>query len=415
MIERLDLTTGQIEPFLDVSSQITTDGEGGLLGLAFDPNYAQNGYFYVDLTNTSDDTEVRRYQVSTGNPGQADPTSMTLDHHGRPSPPAAPITRRGGSALARTGIFTSRWGMAAAAAILTGTAKTLETLLGKMLRLDVSNDAFPDDPTRNATRSRPTIRFVNTPGVAPEIFALGLRNPFRDSFDRDLGTFYIGDVGQDRFEEIDIGAAGANYGWNVFEGNASFQPGPLGPGTLTSPIYTYDHTVGHAIIGGYIYRGESEGLQGQYFFADEVDDKIFTLQQQSDGSWAATERTSQITPDVGSIVAPTSFAEDSVGNLYLIDLTGNIYRLTPNAAATDAGDNLSGGDGNDTIYGGAGNDDHQPAAPGPTSFMAVTAAISSTAAQATTRSSAVRAPTNLSSRWATAPTSFPIFRPVTVT
>ncbi len=352
MIQRLDLTTGQIQPFLDLSSQITTAGEGGLLGLAFDPNYAQNGYFYVDLTNLADDTEVRRYQVSSPGPSQGDPASATqiisVDQ------PATTNHKAGWIGFGPDGDLYVALGDGGGGGDPLGNGQNAGTLLAKMLRLDVHGDDFPADPSRNYAIPADN-PFLNTPGALPEIFALGLRNPFRDSFDRDLGTFYIADVGQDRFEEVDIGTAGANYGWNVFEGPSSYQPGPLGPGTLTGPIYSYDHTVGHAIIGGYVYRGESDGLQGQYFFADEVNDKIFTLQQQGN-SWSATERTSQIVPDVGSITSPTSFAEDGIGNLYLVDLAGSVFRLTPNVTSTDAGDNLSGGGGNDTIYGGSGND-----------------------------------------------------------
>jgi glucose/arabinose dehydrogenase len=351
-IKRLDLTTGQIQTVLDISSQVTTVGEGGLLGLAFDPNFSQNGYFYVDLTNVNDDTEVRRYQISPGNTAQADPASalqiISVDQ------PPTTNHKAGWIGFGPDGDLYIALGDGGGAGDPNGNGQNPGTLLAKMLRLDVHGDDFPADPTKNYAIPRDN-PFVSTPGVLPEIFALGLRNPFRDSFDRDLGTFYIGDVGQDRFEEVDIGTAGANYGWNVFEGPASFQPGPLGPGTLTGPIYSYDHTIGHAIIGGYVYRGTSDGLQGQYFFADEVDNKVFTLQEQG-SSWVATDRTSQLIPDVGAITAPTSFAEDIVGNLYLVSLDGKIYRLTPNVSSTDADDTLNGFGGNDTIYGGAGND-----------------------------------------------------------
>ena len=353
-IQILDLGTGQLTTFLDISSDVTTAGEGGLLGLAFDPNYAQNGYFYVDLTNTSDNTEVRRYQVSAGNPQIADPNSalpiITVTQPGTTNHKAGWIS------FGADGDLYVALGDGGGGGDPLGNGQNPQSLLAKILRLDVHGDDFPNDPTRNY--AIPTDNpFVGVAGVAPEIYALGLRNPYRDSFDRDLGTFYIGDVGQDKFEEIDIGKAGANYGWNVFEGNSSFQPGPLGPGTLTSPIYTYDHTVGHAIIGGYINRGESEALQGQYFFGDDVDNKFFTLQQQTDGSWVATDRSAQLNfTSGGSLANPTSFAEDGLGNIYMLELGGDVFKLTPNAAAADAGDSLHGGGGSDTIYGGSGND-----------------------------------------------------------
>jgi Ca2+-binding RTX toxin-like protein len=171
-----------------------------------------------------------------------------------------------------------------------------------------------------------------------------------------LGTLFIGDVGQGAYEEIDIGQGGANYGWSVYEGPA-LRPnsGTLGPGTLTFPIHYYDHTVGRAVIGGQVYRGQSDGLQGQYFFADEVVGRVFTLQQQGT-SWVATDRTGQIVPDAGAITNPTSFGEDLSGNLYLTDIDGDVFRLTPNAVSNDVGDVLYGLAGDDIIYGGTGND-----------------------------------------------------------
>src|SRR5262249_34429194 len=187
-------------------------------------------------------------------------------------------------------------------------------LLGKMLRLDVRTDAFPADPTRNYAIP-PDNPFVGTAG-ADEIFALGLRNPWRDSFDRGLGTFFIADVGQGMWEEVDIGANGANYGWRTFEGPATFSPStPLGPGTPTTPIHSYDHPVGHSITGGYVYRGQADGLQGQYVFADFVDNKVFTLHFNG-SAWVATEITNQIVTDGGPVNSISSFGEDALGNLY---------------------------------------------------------------------------------------------------
>ena len=203
-------------PFLDVSSQILTDGERGLLGLAFDPNFASNGFFYVDLINTSGDTEIRRYHVSS-NPNIADPASatpiITIDQ-------AIASNHKGG------------W-------IGFGPDGYLYAALGDgggggdpRQRAEHQQPARQDAADRRAWRrlSRrsqratmrcpPTIRSSERPG-ADEIFALGLRNPWRPSFDRALGDFYIADVGQNQWEEIDLGQIGANYGWNVFEGPAA--------------------------------------------------------------------------------------------------------------------------------------------------------------------------------------------------
>ncbi len=313
-IKILDLASGQVSttPFLDVSSQIGTISEQGLLGLAFDPNFASNGLFYVNLTNTSGNTEIRRYHLSA-DPNVADPASATQiisivqpfgNHNG------------GWIDFGPDGYLYAALGDGGSAFDPQGNGQNMDSLLGKILRLDVHGDDFPADASRNyaVPLDNP---FVGTAG-ADEIFALGLRNPWRDSFDRALGDFYIADVGQNAYEEIDIGQSGANYGWSHFEGPIVVGGGSnLSGGTLTAPIYFYDHTVGHSITGGYVYRGGGEALQGQYFFADFVEGKVFTLR--FDGSsWIATDRTSQVITDFGAVNNPSSFGEDARGNLYLV-------------------------------------------------------------------------------------------------
>ena len=353
LIKVLDLNTGQVlaTPFLDVSSQILTDGERGLLGLAFDPNYASNGLFYVNLINTSGDTEIRRYHVSA-NPNVADAASatpiITIPQ------PAASNHKAGWLGFGPDGYLYAALGDGGGGGDTFHTGQNINDLLGNVLRLDVHGDAFPGDATRNYAIPADN-PFVGTAG-ADEIFAFGLRNPWRNSFDRALGTFYIADVGQDHWEEIDIGQNGANYGWNTFEG-PDLSPGgdPLTGGPAVAPIYAYDHTVGHSITGGYVYRGEGEALQGQYFFADFVQNKVFTLRFNG-SSWVATERTSQIVPDVGTVNSPSSFGEDARGNLYLVDFGGEIFRLTPIVASADQADILRGLGGNDMLFGGSGND-----------------------------------------------------------
>ncbi len=350
VIKVLDLNTGQISatPFLTVA--VDSTGERGLLGLAFDPNYATNGYFYIYRTvpGTTAHNEVDRYQVSSTT-GVADPASetpvITLDNLGPANHNAGWI---GFGPDGDLYIATGENGTPS-------NAQTLSNLLGKILRIDVHSDAFPADPNNNYAIPVDN-PFIGTAGARPEIFALGLRNPFRDSFDRATGDFFIGDVGQNTWEEIDIGAKAANYGWPAVEGPQN-NGGALGPGTLTAPIYFYDHTVGQAIIGGYVYRGMSDGLQGQYFLGDEVAGKIFTLR--FDGtSWVATDRTSQIVTDAGVINNPSSFGEDGRGNLYLVDIGagGDVFRLTPVVSATDQADWLRGFGGDDMLYGGAGED-----------------------------------------------------------
>jgi Ca2+-binding RTX toxin-like protein len=354
-IKILDLKTGDIksQAFLDLSNDIVTSGERGLLGLAFDPGFANNGFFYVSLINKSGDTEIRRYEVSSGSPNRADPSSgmliLTVDQ-----PSGRTNHKAGWLGFGQDGMLYAALGDGGGAGDPDSNGQDINTLLGKMLRLDVSADAFPRNPQRNY--SIPSDNpFVGVAG-ADEIYALGLRNPWRNSFDRGTGDLYIADVGQQRWEEINLGAPGANYGWKIFEGPEEFSPEtPNGGGVLTEPVHFYSNEVGNSITGGYVYRGSSEGLQGHYFFADFADNKIFTML--FDGAdWVADERTSQIQPNVGAINAPASFGEDAEGNLYLVDLDGEVFRLTPNVVSADKGDTINAGGGNDLVFGGSGHD-----------------------------------------------------------
>ncbi len=353
IISVLDFRSGATRPFLDISSTVTTVGEGGLLGLAFDPGYAQNGLFYVNVTDTNDDTQIRRYIDPTRDSAPADPASrvdlLTIDQ------PAGLTNHKGGwLGFGPDGYLYVPTGDGGGGGDPSGNAQNPLSLLGKLLRIDVRGDGFPDDAARNYAIPSDN-PFVGSAGVAPEIWALGLRNPFRASFDRSTGTLFIGDVGQSAMEEIDIGAAGANYGWNVFEGTLDFRAGPLGPGTLTAPIHSYDRGVGQTVIGGAVYRGGSDGLQGQYFFADFIAGKVFTLRDTGAG-FVATDRTAQIVPTAGTIDAPTAFGEDAVGNLYLVDFDGELFRLVPSTNSADLGDTIDGQGGNDAIHAGGGND-----------------------------------------------------------
>jgi glucose/arabinose dehydrogenase len=351
-IKILDLASGRVvaTPFLDVSSQIATDGERGLLGLAFDPDFANNGYLYINLSTISGNTEIRRYHVDSSNPNVVDPASATpilsIDQS------TSPFHKAGWLGFGPDGDLYISVGDGGGTGNPLHSGQDIHTLLAKILRIDVHG---APDPGLNyhIPSDNP---FVGTDG-ADEIFAFGLRNPWRPSFDRALGDLYIADVGQDRWEEIDFGQKGANYGWNAFEGPVAFPGGdPVNnAGPLVFPIYAYDHTVGHSITGGYVYRGEGEALQGQYFFADFIQAKVFTLR--FDGSsWVATDRTAQITTDFGAINDPSSFGEDARGNLYLVDFDGDVFKLTPTVASADQGDVLRGMDGNDMLFGGSGND-----------------------------------------------------------
>jgi len=353
-IKIVDTASGQVAatPFLDVTTEISTAGEGGLLGLAFQPDFAASGVFFVNLTNASGDTEIRRYRVSGSNPNIADASSASLVI-GVNQPDGLTNHKAGWLGFGPDGYLYAALGDGGSPGDALNSGQDVNSLLGKMLRLDVASDAFPSDPTRNYAipSSNP---FVATAG-ADEIWALGLRNPWRDSFDRATGTLYIADVGQSAWEEINIGAAGANYGWKIYEGPAPFSAGSPSAGTLTFPIHAYERTVGRSITGGYVYRGESEGLHGHYFFADFVLSKLFTLH--FDGAaWNATDRTAQIVTTAGALGLPSSFGEDGRGDLYVVDWDGEIFRLSPLVASADQADHLDGGPGNDLLFGGSGDD-----------------------------------------------------------
>jgi glucose/arabinose dehydrogenase len=331
-IKILDLNTGAVTPFLSVT--VDPSGERGLLGLAFDPNYASNGFFYIYETVTTGGThnQVVRYQVSGGVPTNPQlvinlgPLSAATNHNA------------GWMGFGPDGDLYIATGENANGA----NAQDLTNLLGKILRIDVHDGLPYDIPSDNP--------FVGAGGgVREEIFAYGLRNPWRPSFDSATGTFFIADVGNAAFEEINIGQKGANYGWPNAEG---FGSDPA----YVNPIHAYSHNGGAAsITGGYVYRGEADGLNGQYFFADFVQSRLFTLR--FDGSsWVATERTGQIHTDIGSVDSPASFGEDARGNLYIVDFGGEVFRLTPSVVSSDAGDTLAGGAGNDRLFGGAGAD-----------------------------------------------------------
>ena len=353
IIKIIDLATGATlaQPFLNLSTEVNTVGEQGLLGLAFHPQFTANGLFYVYLSTPTGDTEVRRYQVSSSIANIADPAtrqtvamfdySSTTTNH-----------RAGWLAFGPEGYLYVALGDGAADP---ASAQRLDNSRGKILRIDVNADAFPGDPNRNYSVPGDNPDLISgIPGDASAsgIYAAGLRNPFRNSFDRGIGDFFIGDVGSVSFEEINRGQAGANYGWPATEGVFDQDAFP----NFTQPIYSYPHGAGASVTGGYVYRGPGEGLHGQYFFADFVTGQIWTMRFPPAGGVVITERTSQIIPNVGQINNPASFGEDALGNLYVVDLDGDLFRLTPQTSSADLGDLLLGGGGDDMIFGGGGND-----------------------------------------------------------
>ncbi len=339
-IRVMDRTTGVISasPFHTIGN-ITKGGEQGLLGLAFDPNYATNGHFYVNYTDSNGDTQIERYSRSAGNPLQADATSahkiMSIDQ---------PASNHNGGWLGfspNNGYLYIASGDGGGGNDPNNHAQTITNdKLGKMLRVDVHGDDFVGDDSRNYALP-PTNPFVGGAGD-DEIWAFGLRNPWRASFDRSTGDLYIGDVGQGAREEINFQAAnaigGANYGWRLREGLIQTPGigGPTPPGAI-DPIYDYPRSDGQAVTGGYVYRGPDPALRGEYFFADFVSDNLWSLKRDGNGVWQVTDWTNELVLTnldglplgINTLGNISSFGEDIFGELYIVDYDGEIFRVAP--------------------------------------------------------------------------------------
>lgn len=327
-------------PYLTVP--VSSDGERGLLGLAFDPDFASNGRFYVDYTRGGSggdvgDIVVARYQasgnpmtsntaISTGTPLLTIEHSQNNNHNGgwigfRPNDPGRLYVAVGDGGSGNDP---------------PNNAQNVNVLLGKMLRIDVSGPGAYSIPSDNPFASG---------GGAPEIYDYGLRNPWRNSFDRQTGDLWIADVGQSALEEIDFHAAGTpgglNFGWRSKEGTLITGlngPGPF-PG-LTDPIHEYGFGgTRETVTGGYVYRGGSiPSMQGHYFFGDFLLGRIWTLQKSGSSIIGPVEWTSQLDPDGpgGFSWAQNlaSFGEDASGELYMVALgSGDVYKVIPEPSA----------------------------------------------------------------------------------
>ena len=295
-------------PFLDVSALVSCCGEQGLLGLAFHPHFVANGFFYVDYTNTAGDTVIARYQVSA-DPNVADPSSaqilLTIPQ---------PFSNHNGGQLAfgPDGFLYVGMGDGGGGGDPGNRAQNLGELLGKILRIDVDGASPYAIPATNP--------FRNTSGARPEIWAYGLRNPWRFSFNRRTGDLFIADVGQNHIEEVNFqsaaSAGGENYGWRRMEGTLCYDPSSeCNDGTLTLPILEYDHSQGCSITGGYRYRGARfPQLVGRYFYGDFCSGRIWGATE-SDQAWSSTALT-----DTPPYI--TSFGEDEGGELYVVHYGG---------------------------------------------------------------------------------------------
>jgi len=316
-------------PYLTVTP-ISAGGEQGLLGLAFHPNFASNGLFFVCYTDTSGDVKVVRYQAnapfaSTDTADAASATDvLTIPH------PAFPNHNAGWIGFGPDGFLYICAGEG------NGSAQDLATRLGKVLRVDVDADDFPADPANNYAIP-PSNPFYGSATALPEIWLSGLRNPWRASFDRATGDLWIGDVGGTAFEEVNFvpaGAGGGNFGWGCMEGLGCTQGGQCfcnDPG-LTLPVYAYPHTSGNAcIIGGYRYRGSAMcSFQGLYFFGDFTSSRIWTVEWNGSGVQALTDRSTELAAGGGPPISLiTSFGEDAAGELYVCDAQGDVFRIEP--------------------------------------------------------------------------------------
>jgi glucose/arabinose dehydrogenase len=288
------------EPFLDIRRRVLSGGEQGLLGLAFHPDYARNRRFYVNYTDVNGHTNVVEYR---SNGQRALPATARrvffvrqpyANHNG------------GGLAFGPDGRLYIGTGDGGAGGDPENRAQSMSSLLGKMLRLNVDRR-----------------------GARPEIVAVGLRNPWRYSFDRANGDLYIGDVGQGALEEINYvprrtwSGGLLNYGWDVYEGRSQYEDKALGPGRLVQPVAQYGRSLGYSVTGGHVYRGRgARALQGRYFYGDYGSGIVWSLR-------IAGGRATGLRRESFRIRNVTSFGEDAAGELFAVSHGGTLYRLTP--------------------------------------------------------------------------------------
>jgi len=336
-IKVLDLPSGIVSPTIYLSvSPVATGNEQGLLGLAFHPDFANNGFFYVDYTNGAGTTIVARYTANA--PFMTSATADASSAQQVISIPQPFSNHNGGwLGFGPDGYLYVAMGDGGSANDPSGNAQNTNVLLGKMLRLDVDGDDFPLDATKNYAIP-PTNPFAGATPGADEIWHFGLRNPWRDSFDRGTGDLWIGDVGQNAIEEIDFqpaGVGGLNFGWRCMEGNSctGLSGCTCNAPALTRPVYTYTHASGCSVTGGYVYRGNAIcGLPGTYFFADYCSATIWSFRLVGGMPAQFTNRTAELAPGGGlSITGITSFGEDDAGEMYICDQGGEVFKIVPGA------------------------------------------------------------------------------------
>jgi glucose/arabinose dehydrogenase len=317
---------GQVlgEPFLDVSSLISTEGEQGLMGLAFDPAFADNGRFLISYSDTRGDLILAAYRVSS-DPDVADGSSGVVRLR---VPHPEPTHYSGMLAFGPDGHLYVGVGDGGAPGDFAATGQDRSDLLGSILRLDVTGDVGYAVPAGNP--------YVDSTGILPEIWSYGLRNPWRFSFDRATGDLYIGDVGEDQREELDVAAAandggkGVNFGWSVMEGLACARGDACDRDGFTDPVLDYAHDDGCSITGGYAYRGRAlAGLEGSYFYGDFCGGWVRSVHVVNG---QVTRETRWLGLDTGGNI--TSFGQDADGELYVLTSDGTVSRIV--AATSEA-------------------------------------------------------------------------------
>jgi glucose/arabinose dehydrogenase len=306
-------------PFLDLRGKISSGGERGLLSLAFHPQYATNGRFYVYFTDVNGDIRIVRYGVSADSNvanSVATDTVLAVAHPGQSN-------HNGGQlAFGPDGKLYAGLGDGGGGGDPAGNGQNKHALLGKLLRLNVDGASGYTIPTDNP--------FATDTSARPEIWAYGLRNPWRFSFDRMTGDLYIADVGQNSFEEVDVASAaagrgpGANYGWNVMEGVHCYPSGSCNQIGLVLPVLEYSHNDGCSITGGYVYRGSRvPALTGRYLFSDFCNYFVRSFVYLGGQATERIDLTGQLDPHAGV----SSFGEDARGELYIVTLGGTLYRI----------------------------------------------------------------------------------------
>lgn len=313
--ETLDGETQTDPAFLDLHNVVgTQSNEQGLLGLAFHPDYLENGYFFVYYTNPADNTVVSRFEVDFENLNEVDlATESTFFELEQPY-----RNHNGGMiAFADDGYLYIGLGDGGSAGDPKENGQNLETLLASILRIDV------DNPSDETMYSIPEDNPFADGGGLPEIWHYGIRNPWRFSFDTATGDLYIGDVGQNEYEEISFASAdssGVNFGWGNYEANHEFNSRPAIENT-EFPIAEYNHGLGCSVTGGYVYHGELlPELDGMYFYGDYCTGIVWTLAQNEEGEWE-----NELFLDTDFTIS--SFGQDSDGEIYIVNHDGGVHML----------------------------------------------------------------------------------------